>query len=103
MPPQLQLLIEGLAVRRPPPTIATVHRQAAGAARAQGWPVPGYAAVYDVVHSIDPAMATLAHVWGSNTSPSSLTCNFEAGPMTVILTERVVAFLLSDWAIPAGR
>jgi putative transposase len=61
MPPELQLLIEGLALRRPPPTIATVHRQAAEAARAQGWPAPGYAAVYDVVQSIDPAMATLAH------------------------------------------
>jgi putative transposase len=61
MPPELQLLIEGLALRRPPPTIATVHRQAAEVARAQGWPVPGYAAVYDVVRSIDPAMATLAH------------------------------------------
>jgi putative transposase len=61
MPPELQLLIEGLALRRPPPTIATVHRQAADVAREQGWPVPGYAAVYDVVQSIDPAMATLAH------------------------------------------
>ena len=61
MPPELQLLIEGLALRRPPPAIATVHRQAAEVARAQGWAVPGYAAVYDVVRSIDPAMATLAH------------------------------------------
>ena len=47
MPPELQLLIEGLALRRPPPTIATVYRQAAQAAREQGWAVPGYAAVYD--------------------------------------------------------
>jgi transposase len=61
MPPELQLLIEGLALRRPPPTVATVHRQAAEVAREQGWPAPGYAAVYDVVRSIDPAMATLAH------------------------------------------
>jgi putative transposase len=61
MPPGLQLLIEGLALRRPPPTITTVHRQAAEVAQDQGWPVPGYAAVYDVVTSIDPAMATLAH------------------------------------------
>ena len=61
MPPQLQLLIEGLALRRPPPAIATVHRQAAEVARDQGWATPGYAAVYDVVKSIDPAMATLAH------------------------------------------
>jgi hypothetical protein len=42
MPPELQLLIEGLALRRPPSTIATVHRQAAEVAREQGWPVPGY-------------------------------------------------------------
>lgn len=61
MPPDHQLLIEGLALRRPPPTIATVHRQAAEVARKQGWPVPGYAAVYDIVRSIDPAMATLAY------------------------------------------
>ncbi len=61
LPPELQLLIEGLALRRPPPTIATVHRQAGEVAREQGWPVPGYAAVYDVVRSINPAMATLAH------------------------------------------
>ncbi len=61
MPPELQVLIEGLALRRPPPTVATVHRQAAGVAREQGWPVPGYAAVYDLVQSIDPAMATLGH------------------------------------------
>src|SRR6266568_2233658 len=47
MPPDLQLLIEGLALRRPPPTITTVHQQAAEVARAQGWPAPGYAAVYD--------------------------------------------------------
>jgi putative transposase len=62
MPPELQLLIEGLALRRPPPTIATVHRQAAEVAREQGWAAPGYAAVYDIVQSIDPAMATLAHL-----------------------------------------
>ena len=61
MPPELQLLIEGLALRRPSPAIATVHRQAAEVARAQGWAAPGYAAVYDVVRNIDPAMATLAH------------------------------------------
>jgi hypothetical protein len=41
MPPELQLLIEGLALRRPPSTIATVHWQAAEVAREQGWPVPG--------------------------------------------------------------
>jgi putative transposase len=61
MPPDLKLLTEGLALRRPPPTTTTVHRQVASVAREQGWPVPSYAAVYDVVRSIDPAMAVLAH------------------------------------------
>ena len=36
MPRDLQLLIEGLALRRPPPTIATVHRQAAEVAGRRG-------------------------------------------------------------------
>lgn len=61
MPPDLELLIEGLALCRPPPTTATVHRQVAEVAREHGWPVPSYAAVHDVVRSIDPAMAVLAH------------------------------------------
>lgn len=43
MPCELQMLIEGLALRRPPPAITTVHRRAAEVAREQGWPVPGYA------------------------------------------------------------
>lgn len=65
MPSELKLLIEGLALHRPPPTTAAVHRQVSSVAREQGWPVPSYAAVYDVVQAIDPAMAVLAHE-GSN-------------------------------------
>jgi putative transposase len=61
MPPELKLLIEGLALRRPAPTTATVHRQVADVAGEQGWPVPSYATVYDVVRSIDPAMTMLGH------------------------------------------
>jgi putative transposase len=37
-----------------------LQRRAAEAARQLGWPVPGYAAVYDVVRCLDPAMVTLA-------------------------------------------
>jgi putative transposase len=48
MPPELRLLTEGLALRRPAPTTATVHRQVAEVAREQGWPVPSYAAVHDI-------------------------------------------------------
>jgi putative transposase len=38
-----------------------VHRRAGEVARKQGRPVPGYAAVYEIVRSIEPAMATLGH------------------------------------------
>jgi putative transposase len=61
MPEQLQQLIEGLALQRPPPSIATVHRQITDLAPTQGWPVPSYATVYDVVRSLDPALVMLAH------------------------------------------
>lgn len=60
LPEQLQLLIEGLALRRPAPTIAAVHRLAADVARSRGWPVPSYGRVYDLVRSLDPALVTLA-------------------------------------------
>src|SRR5262249_22076100 len=46
------------AARRPPSPRCTARRPRWPGSR---WPVPGYAAVYDVVQSIDPAMATLAH------------------------------------------
>ncbi|MEO3861553.1 Mu transposase C-terminal domain-containing protein [Acrocarpospora sp. B8E8] len=59
-PADLRLLIEGLALREPRASIATVARQAAAVARDQGWPIPSYATVYDIVRRIDPAMATLA-------------------------------------------
>jgi hypothetical protein len=61
IPADLLLLIEGLALRRPPPSIATIHRQVAGVARDQGWPVPAYATVHAVVRGIDPGLAVLAH------------------------------------------
>jgi putative transposase len=41
----LQQLIEGLALRKPPPTVASVHRQAGTVAEQHGWPKPSYATV----------------------------------------------------------
>ena len=61
IPADLRLLIEGLALRRPPSSIATIHRQVAGVARDQGWPVPVYATVHAVVRGVDPGLAVLAH------------------------------------------
>ncbi|MGH3155248.1 MAG: DNA-binding domain-containing protein, partial [Streptosporangiaceae bacterium] len=61
IPEDLRLLIEGLALRRPPPTIATICRQAAGVAEDQGWPVPAYATVHAIVRGIDPGLVVPAH------------------------------------------
>ena len=61
LPMELVGLIEGLALRRPVPTIATVHRRAGEVAAANGWPVPSYGRVYNIVRSLDPALVTLAH------------------------------------------
>lgn len=61
LPPDLQHLIKGLALRKPPPSVATVHRRAAAVAQEHGWRVPSYDCVHDVVRALDPALITLAH------------------------------------------
>lgn len=58
--PELQQLIEGLMLRRPPPSVASVHRQVAALAVERGEPPPSYRCVLDVVHQLDPALVTLA-------------------------------------------
>ncbi|MEV5892414.1 ATP-binding protein [Nonomuraea fuscirosea] len=60
MPQDLQLLIEGLALQRPPPSVATIHRQATAVAAEQGRPTPSYATTYAVVCALHPALTTLA-------------------------------------------
>jgi putative transposase len=45
--PELQHLIEGLALRTPPPTAAFVHRQVTAVASHNGWPIPSYQCVYE--------------------------------------------------------
>jgi len=60
LPAELQSFIEGMALRRPAPTAAGIHRQAARVATEHGWAVPSYACVHDIVSSLDPAMVLLA-------------------------------------------
>lgn len=60
LPVELQSFIEGLALRRPAPSAAAIHRAAAAVAAARDWPVPSYACVHDIVSSLDPAMVVLA-------------------------------------------
>lgn len=45
LPDDLVAFIEGLALRRPAPTIAWIYRQAGQVATREGWSPPGYTAV----------------------------------------------------------
>ena len=61
----LQKLIEGLALRKPAPTVASVHRQVCAVAEQHGWHQPSYATVHSIVRGLDPGLVMLAHdgVW----------------------------------------
>jgi putative transposase len=59
--PELTHLIEGCALRKPPPPAALVHRQVRDVALRNGWPVPNYYQVYRIMKHLDPALVTLAH------------------------------------------
>ena len=58
-PDQLVTLVEGLFLRRPPPSIAPVHRLACDVARTKGWPEPSYMTVHRIATVLDPALVTL--------------------------------------------
>ncbi|MEV0232030.1 hypothetical protein [Nonomuraea sp. NPDC050786] len=52
--------IEGLALRKPKPGVATIHRQARSMAKARGRPVPGYWTVHSTVTELDGNPSALA-------------------------------------------
>jgi len=60
LPADLITMIEALALSRPRPTIATLHRTVAGICGQRGWPVPSYGVVRSIVRALDPGMVTLA-------------------------------------------
>jgi putative transposase len=55
------LLIEGLALQPPRRSMATIHRLVSDASRKQGWQVPSYRRVCQIVRGISPALMTLSH------------------------------------------
>jgi len=61
LPHQLVTLIEGLALRRPAPSVASVHRQVVQIAGEHDWPVPSYSTVYAIAAGLDPGLRMLAH------------------------------------------
>lgn len=52
--------IERLALARPRPALATLHRLAVADAQQRGVPAPSYSTVREIVHALDPALVTLA-------------------------------------------
>ena len=60
-PAVLVELVEGLALRRPAPPIAFIHRRVVEVAREHEWPAPSYATVHAVIRALDPGLVVLAH------------------------------------------
>ena len=60
-PQQMVGLIEGMALAKPPDSMATIHRRIGRLAGERGWRAPSYGSVRDIVRRLDPAMLTLAH------------------------------------------
>lgn len=58
---ELQQLIEALALQKTRPTAAAIHRQIAPIAGQQGWSVPSYECVNEIVQALEPDLALLAH------------------------------------------
>ncbi|MGN8000151.1 helix-turn-helix domain-containing protein [Sphingomonas sp. 22176] len=58
---ELVKLVEGMALLKSPPSIATIRRRIMTIAGERGWRTSPYSTVRSIVTSIDPAMTTLAH------------------------------------------
>jgi len=54
-------LIEGLALQKPPRSMAAIHRQVSTIALEQGWKPPSYDRVRHIIKHLDPALVTMAH------------------------------------------
>jgi putative transposase len=60
LPAELVDLIEGMALRKPRPSVATIHRRITTLAAKRKWTPPSYGSVYGIVRHLNPAMVTLA-------------------------------------------
>ena len=59
--PSLRQIIEGLALQKPRPSVATVYRKAVEVAEKLGERPPSYSLVYELIRKLDPALLTMAH------------------------------------------
>src|SRR4029434_11023809 len=60
LPAELVAVIEGMALRKPRPSIAAIHRKMTALAKTRTWTPPSYGSVYGIVRRLSPAMVTLA-------------------------------------------
>jgi putative transposase len=60
MPKEQLLLIEGLALSPPRRSMATIHRLVGEVSEQEGWPLPSYRRVCQIVRGIKPSLMTLA-------------------------------------------
>jgi putative transposase len=61
IPAELVELVEGLALRRPPPRIAEVHRKISEVAQGRGLRAPSYQSVRRIIRSLDRGLVAMAH------------------------------------------
>jgi putative transposase len=59
--PELQHVIEGLALQKPRRTMANIHRETVRMSREHNWTPPSYSTVKRIIQQIDPQLTTLAH------------------------------------------
>lgn len=60
VPLELQHLIQGLFLQRPPMPISTIHRRIASVCKQHDWDLPCYGTVYAIVQALPAALITLA-------------------------------------------
>ncbi len=58
---ELQQLVEGLALKKPALSIASIHRKVKKVAAQLKEPCPSYTSVYEIVTQLEPSLVTLAH------------------------------------------
>lgn len=59
--PELEQLVEALALKKPPISIAAIHRKVSEVAKTKGHQIPTYKVIWLTVKEIDPALIMLAH------------------------------------------
>jgi transposase len=58
---ELRLLVEGLALQKPKPSMASIHRKIVKIAETKNWRKPSYTTIRNIIKGIKPSVITLAH------------------------------------------